>query len=382
MAAAPKNKIPGNLIAEWFGHRVHPTVTATGVALADQQTRRCPLLSLATESDRTCIKSAVSAGVCTISSTSNGPRQDWLVCPYRALDHGLVQDATRRLFDIPADREVLIKPAVTLSRASIRDELLAVLSRGGAAFVYMQDKLGGEMSLKKSPGSPELSFDVTLIELASGVPAPTVERYAILEMQTMDYHGSYRHAVKDLDDALRLHPTTFHEMVRNNIAWISNKVEGPNMANVFKRTLYQMLLKFRLAGQGFCAGAALAIPAAVWDSWQRHLGAPELSLETDGTFRLAHPTAAIDPHAWIYIFDLDAESETSPNPLIISKVIGTDVDAMAHYAFKAAPDALLAAGGPGSLVLDAIRVQLATWWPELRPPRPRRARSPRSETAT
>ena len=382
MPRAPRDKAASNLVAEWFGHRVHPTVTATPAALADQQTRRCPLLSLATESTRVCIKSGVSSGVCTISSTSNGTRQDWLVCPYRALDQDLVQAATRRLFDITAGREVVIRPAVTLARDVVRSELLAVLARGGAAFVYMQDKLGGEMSLRGSPQSPELSFDVTLIELTAGVPAPTVGRYAILEVQTMDFHGSYRHAVKDLDDALRLHPTAFHEMVRNNNTWLSNRIEGPNIANVFKRTLYQMLLKFRLAGQGFCAGTALAIPAAVWDSWQRHLGAPELTLASDGTFRLAHPTTPVEPRAWIYIFDLDAGSETSPNPLVISMVIGTDVDTMAHYAFKAAPDAVLAAGGPGSLVLDAIRVRLATWWPELGPPRRQRRAQSTGEAPT
>lgn len=209
---------------------------------------------------------------------------------------------------------------------------------------------------------------MTLVELVLSDKVPAVGRYAILEVQTMDFHGSYSHVVKNLDDALRLHGAAFHEMVSKNVEWLSKKIEGPNIANVFKRTLYQMLLKFRLAGHGACAGAALALPAAVWDSWQRHLGGPELTQAADGTFRLAHPTTPVDPRAWIYVFDIDASSTTTPNPIVLKKVIGTDVDAVTHYAFKVAPDAVVAEGGAGSLVLEAIRIRLAAWWPDLGPP--------------
>jgi hypothetical protein len=183
----------------------------------------------------------------------------------------------------------------------------------------------------------------------------------------MDFHGSYSHAVTNLSDALRLHAAGFHEQVRNNVNWLSNKIEGPNIANVFKRTLYQMLMKFRLAGQGSCAGVAFAIPAAVWDSWQRHLAAPILAPAADNTHRLAADPAESDSNAWIYVFDLDAESPLSPNPIAIKKIIRTNSEAVAHFAFKAAPDAILAEGGSGSLVLDVIRTRLAVWWPELGP---------------
>jgi len=239
----------------------------------------------------------------------------------------------------------------------------------------MQDKFGGEVSLSSTTKSPELSFDVTLVELIAGVPVPTVGRYAILEVQTMDFHGSYSHAVANLSDALRLHAAGFHEQVRNHVDWLSNKIEGPNIANVFKRTLYQMLMKFRLASQGSCAGVAFAIPAAVWDSWQRHLSAPILAPAVDGTYRLALDPAESSVNAWIYVFDLDAESPITPNPIVINKIIHTNSEAVAHFAFKAAPDAILAEGGSGSLVVDVIRTRLATWWPELGPPkRGRKAR--------
>lgn len=356
-----------NVLAEWFGHRVYPTVAATSHALSDQQARRCPFLSAATESNTVCVKAAKSIGVCTISSTSNGPRQDWLVCPYRAMDKDLIEDAARRMFRVTHNRTVAIRAANTLVRDDVRAELVARLARGGAVCVYLQDKFGGEISLSATDRSPELSFDVTLVELLPGDASPTVGRYAILEVQTMDFHGSYRYVVDNLNDALRLHASAFHQQVERNPGWLSNKIEGPNIANVFKRTLYQMLLKFRLAGQGSCAGAALAIPAAVWDSWQRHLAAPTLAPASDGTFRLAYDPSEQDNQAWIYVFDLDATSATTPNPVVITKVIGTDADAIAHYAFKAAPEAVLAEGGSGSLVLDVIRTRLAAWWPELGP---------------
>lgn len=362
-----------NVLAEWFGHRVYPTVAGTPKALGDQQAGRCPFLTKANEEDTNCVKQPKSIGVCTISSTSNGPRQDWLVCPYRAMDPKLIDDATRRIFRIESGRAVIVHAATTLTSPQVRAEIQTALSKGGAAFVFMQDKFGGEVSLSATERSPELSFDVTLVELLSGDASPVVGRYGILEVQTMDFHGSYRHVVDNLNDALRLHARDFHEQVKINVGWLSKKIEGPNIANVFKRTLYQMLLKFRLAGQGACAGAALAIPAAVWDSWQRHLAAPEVLPASDGTHRLAIDPNVQDKNAWIYVFDIDNKSKATPNPLVISKIISTDADSIAHYAFKAAPDAVLAEGGSGSLVLDVIRSRLAAWWPELGPPR--RARS-------
>lgn len=365
-----------NVLGEWFGHRVYPVVASRSNALADQRARRCPFLTVATETERQCVKAEKSVGVCTVSSTSNGPRQDWLVCPYRAMDPKLLEDATRRMFAIQPSRGVVIHAANALARDAVRAEVSSALARGTAAFVFMQDKFGGEVSLSATQKSPELSFDVTIVELVQGETGPTVDRYAILEVQTMDFHGSYSHAVANLKDALRLHPVDFHRQVELNVGWLSNKIEGPNIANVFKRTLYQMLLKFRLAGQGACVGATLAVPAAVWDSWQRHLGAPLLTPADNGTFRLAADPSETEVRAWIYVFDLDATSTESPNPIIVQKVIGTDAEAVAHFAFKVAPDAVLAEGGSGSLVVELIRKRLASWWPELGPPK--RGRRPRT----
>lgn len=93
-----------NAVSEWFGHRVFPAVSRTPRAILDQQEGRCPFLSAATGEKKLCIKAPTSLGICTISSRSNGLRQDWLVCPYRALDSALVENVSRRLFSIHDDR--------------------------------------------------------------------------------------------------------------------------------------------------------------------------------------------------------------------------------------------------------------------------------------
>ena len=85
--------------------------------------------------------------------------------------------------------------------------------------------------------------------------------------------------VRNLRDGLRLHPNTFPDTLQANKNWLSEGVEGPNIANVFKRTFYQMMFKFQLGKHPRCAGCVLAIPQSVWDSWQKHLGAPLVTSE-------------------------------------------------------------------------------------------------------
>lgn len=201
-----------------------------------------------------------------------------------------------------------------------------------------------------------------------------VGRYAILEVQTMDFHGTYERAVMNLRDALRLHGTQFHQVLRQNGGrWLSERVDGPNIANVFKRTFYQMMLKFQVARHESCAGCALAIPAAVWDSWQRHLGKPELLARGDGSVALLQPGSTVPERvpAWVYVFDIDASETTTPNPIVIRNVIATDAEAIAYFSTVAAPEAAI--GGPGSTnLLISIRRRLGGFWPELLPGRARR----------
>jgi hypothetical protein len=337
------------------------------VALKDQQEKRCPFLSAATAERRLCIKDKTSLGVCTISSPTNGRRQDWLVCPYRGLDRPLLLDVVERLFG-GGDGERLLAPAPTLAKDAVREQLLGQARAGRRPIVYFQDKLGGEISISKTDRSPELAFDMTLVELVGEGEGIEIARYGILELQTMDFHGSYRHAVQNLEDALRLHKGRFHEALKANQGWLSEKVEGPNIANVFKRTFYQMMLKFQIGTQARCAGCALALPESVWDSWQRHLGAPTLLEGRDGLLELRKPDAppfGDRAPAWIYIFDIDATAADSPNPIVLTKRIATDADSMAYYALKVAPEAAVGAGGSANLIPERIKRRMAVYWPEV-----------------
>ena len=261
----------------------------------------------------------------------------------------------------------MVLPAVKLTRKEAQHEVSAKLDNGELVFVYFDAKLGGELSIPATDRSPEFSFDVTIVQLINGRDGPHIGKIGILEIQTMDFHGSYRAAVRNLSEAIRMHGDRFGETLQEYPRWLSEGVEGPNIANVFKRTFYQMMFKFQLGQHGRCAGCVLAIPQAVWDSWQRHLGAPVLTAETDGTFSLRTPGGA-KPNpvpAWIYVFDTDQEKNVTPSPIILSKMIATDVPAMAHWALDVAPRAAVenidAAGG----LLAALERRLKPIWPEL-----------------
>ncbi len=215
-------------IAEWFGHRVFPRVSMGDRPISDQQSQRCPFLTETLKASTQCVKAANSRGVCTISATSNGPRQDWLVCPYRALDDGLLADIVKRLYGIPALDPVLIRPVVVLNDEAGRTEILAAISGHRRMFVYFQDKLGGEIGLSKTAASPELSFDITVVELTAGPvaesppgleqPGIRIGKYGVIELQTTDTHGSYQHAVTALTNALDLHAAGFPEVLAANPA--------------------------------------------------------------------------------------------------------------------------------------------------------------------
>lgn len=358
----------GNYVAEWFGHRVYPVVAASPESLKAQKAAACPFLTEATGTPSKCIKPETSRGICTVSSVSNSKlRQDWLVCPFRALDSALVDDVARRLFGVSSELGVTAIPGPSLADAAKRADFAQHVSEGGAGIVYMQSKLGGEISISPTERSPELSFDFTLVEVRADGEGYRLGRYAILEVQTMDYHGSYKAAVKNLSDALRLHRKSFHAELAKNSQWLGEGMEGPNIANVFKRTFYQMMLKLQIGADPECGGCVLAIPQSVWDSWQRHLGRPDLQPQADGTFVLAEeggglPTAA---SAWIYVFDIDESATTVPNAVVLRKVIATSAAAVGYYALKVAPAAAASGSASADRVLATIRRRLSSWWPEL-----------------
>lgn len=375
-AAQPARVASRPHIAEWFGHRVFPTVSSGNVPIDDQESERCPFLTQTLKRSTLCVKATNSRGVCTISASSNGPRQDWLVCPYRALDDGLLSDMVCRLYSVPPPDPVLIRPVVALGDEAGRLEILTAVRGGGRVFVYFQDKLGGEISLAKTQASPEMSFDITVVELltrpsagsASGSDesAVTIGRYGVIELQTTDTHGSYAQAVTALTSALDLHKERFSEQLAENPEWAGRKVEGPNISNVFKRTFYQIAFKFQVTKRDTSVGCALALPQPVWDSWQSFLGAPELHEQPDGTWRLLDDRTS-QPNDWIYVFDIDTEPGPGgqPAPIRVSRVIGTDAATLSRAAFEVAPARAVAHGGEYDAVVETIVRRLGRYLPEI-----------------
>jgi hypothetical protein len=375
---ATNSRVGGNFVSEWFGQRIYPTVRLDVSQISGDNAGRCSFLTEVLHRSTSCVKNTNSSGVCTISSTSNGHRQDWLVCPYRVINSDIVRRGCQLIFGL-AD-EVTPGPVIILEQADESQAFAHGVNEKGTGYLFFQDKLGGEISVIGTTRSPELSFDVTLVEIKpDGQGGFLVARYGILELQTMDYHGTYMHAVRNLRDGLRLHRSTFAQSLQTNLPhWAGDGMEGPNIANVFKRTFYQMLLKFRLASDGSAAaGTVLALPRSVWESWQPFLGAPELEDESPGIKRLrVAEDAPAEPrlNAYICVFDLDAASESPISPVKIEQFIRVSPERMAHHAFTVVPANILQSIQTEESVLSRIRLRIGDWWPAFRVKRPRQRR--------
>lgn len=251
-----------------------------------------------------------------------------MVCPYRAVHTELLEAAARQLFKVDPAQPIIVASAPSLEKKEIRLLVDSSLRNRARVFVFFQDKLGGEISLPRTDRSPELAFDITIVEIKRSGVEFEVGKYGILEVQTMDFHGTYRYAVQNLTDALRLHQEKFPAEVEKHREWLADHVEGPNLANVFKRTFYQMAFKFQMGLDKSCAGCVLAISESVWASWQRHLGQPKLMAGEDGSLLLrkpraplpqplgaevimggsveaSQPTGELASPAWIYVFEFD-----------------------------------------------------------------------------
>lgn len=373
--SAARAQGPNHFVGEWFGQRIFPVVQLGEASLATMQNETCPFLTAAVGESQRCIKAAASLGVCTITSkdaTRYGQDDgsiDWLVCPYRTLDHGLLDEAAQRLFELPKDATITIITAVRLEDEDVRAQVQHSLADGGRVFVYFRARLGGEITLSPTERSPEFSFDITLVELAAGDGHPAIGRYAIVEVQTMEFHGTYGQATSALRNALDLHSDDFGPQLQSNPEWAGRAIQGPSIADTFKRTFYQMMFKFQLGLHARCAGTMLALPRAVWNTWQPHLGAPELVPNPDDPLLHTLPkpqgvslTDAIT--AWILVFDIDHAAGTSPNPLHIDAVIRTDTPTLLHYTFDVAPEAALGGGAAGRLYTN-ICSRVLTSWPDL-----------------
>lgn len=371
-----RSRQPNHYVGEWFGQRIYPEVQLGDASLEAMRTQSCPFLTDAVGGGEAqeCIKATPSQGVCTI--TSKDARRygvddgsiDWLVCPYRTLDHRLLNEVARHLFDVAVD--ALIVAAVTLDEPTTRSSIRAALDASTPVFIYFRARLGGEISLSPTDRSPEFSFDITMVELLPGPGGPEIGRYAIVEVQTMEFHGSYGQATTALRNALDLHASNFAHQIGENPEWAGRKIQGPSIADTFKRTFYQMIFKFQLGLHARCAGTVLALPRAVWNSWQPHLGRPELQVHPhDPTLRsLPRPEGVgltEEAAAWILVFDTDQTAGVSPNPLVIDMVIETDTPTLLHYAFDVAPEAAFGGGATERLYADICSKMLGLW-PELR----------------
>src|SRR4051812_374523 len=165
--------------------------------------------------------------------------------------------------------------------------------------------------------------------------------------------------------ATTLYPDSYHLELRKHPEWAAERIEGPNIANVVKRTFWQMLFKFSFGRNERCAGTALVIPASVWDSWQPFLAQPDLCERDDGVFELTKPGEALPVDkipAWIYVIDINAASKITPNPIAVRKVIASTSDALNHYALVEAPnyasDALFATDG----IYATLRRRIRDFW--------------------
>lgn len=347
-------------IAEWFGYRVFPTVTSSPLAIADQRAQRCPFLSSVAEHDISCVKSENSRGVCTISAGSNGPRQDWLVCPHRALDDDLLHSMVRRMFRVGQDDPIHVFPVTALQSETARQRLVDACDTSDVRqYLTFQQLFGGEVALPRGPRNPELSFDATVVEVHSdGHGGIELGRYGVIEVQTTDTHGSYRHAVGALRGALDLHANDFAAQVSAHPEWPGRKVEGPNISNVFKRTFYQVMFKFQITRRASSAGCILALPRPVWDSWQPFLGRPDLIALDDGTHALTPSDPgvtlpAVEHPSWIYVFEIDETppADGSTTPIRIPLVITTDAPTLSALALDIAPRHAIGSAGAADTVL-------------------------------
>src|SRR5262249_49340826 len=184
-------------------------------------------------------------------------------------------------------------------------------------------------------------------------------RYGFIEIQTMDFHGSYKYAVSNLRDAHRLHKKGFSKALKENPHWMAQNVEGPNIANVFKRTFYQTLLKFELSKEGAAAGTILALRQAVWDSWQPFLGRPAIEQVSGTEYRIkgSDIRSYHGTNAWIFVFAPD-ETRGPISPIEITARIRVSATDLVEHAFVTVPKNMLHLATTKDALLERIRARI------------------------
>lgn len=195
----PAGCTDGNFVSEWFGHRVWPTVNESDQARRDQSGRLCPFLSVAIGETTHCVKRTRGweepYGVCTISSDSNGNRQEWIACPHRTLDQHftLLESAVKYAYAISPSTKTLLLPVTVLHREEQQVRIHEALSSQARVFLFSAQKLGGEIDLSETEASPGAAVDMSVIEVVrfddNGKPSEFGE-HLLYEIQTSDFRNT------------------------------------------------------------------------------------------------------------------------------------------------------------------------------------------------
>ena len=287
-------------------------------------------------------------GVCTISSDSNGSRQDWIACPHRTLDQRftLLASAVGSGYSIPEDNDILLLPLTVLHRLRQRKRIIDAFKKHVRVFLFSSQKLGGEIDLPETDASPGAAVDMSVIEVTAvdrqGRPTQ-FGNHLFYEIQTSDFHGSPLHAAAILRDCCPACEAAkgYHQDLSSKVEICGTGVEGPNKANIFKRTIYQMIFKIELSRAPQCAGFAIVLPVPVWESWLKHLGRPQVAGTDPRQLALRTPTetertSGEQSRATVYVFDVDRDSRETPNPLVIVQQVAISAGALIHHAFDRA----------------------------------------------
>ena len=85
---------------------------------------------------------------------------------------------------------MLVAPAPALARRATRKDVIRQAGNHELTVVYLQNRLGGEISVSATDRSPELSFDTTFVELATSPDGGVgIDRFGV---PTLDGPISFR----------------------------------------------------------------------------------------------------------------------------------------------------------------------------------------------
>lgn len=129
----------GNFVSEWYGQRIYPQVRLDVAAVSGSNAGQCPFLGDVLRARSACVKNVNSSGVCTISSVSNGPRQDWLVCPYRVISSDIVRKGCQKIFGLA--HEVVPVPVSLLRQEAALRQFVEGVDATGTGYLFFQDML-------------------------------------------------------------------------------------------------------------------------------------------------------------------------------------------------------------------------------------------------